>query len=171
LKLMNRKVTKREILAVVSRIRRRVPRAALRTTFIVGFPTETRDEFVELCGFVKKSKFDKAGAFKYSQEEGTKAALLKGQIEDSEKERRYDILMSLQKNISESLLRKRRGKTVSVMVDEKKKDGVYICRTMWDAPDVDGVFFLNSKRALKTGDIVKARVTDTLEYDLSGELE
>ncbi len=171
LKLMNRGITRTEVESSVARVRRLLPGAALRTTFIVGFPSETDKEFKELCGSVKEARFDKLGAFKYSREEGTPAYSIKPQISEKLKERRYDILMSLQKDISCSIMEKRRGETVSAIVDEEKpvSDGVYVCRSVWDAPEVDGLMYVSSSKKHKAGDIIRARITDTYEYDLLGE--
>ncbi len=171
LKLMNRKIGRKEIISVLDEVRYRLPSVSLRTTFIVGFPTETAAEFKELCDFVKSARFEKMGAFKYSREEGTPAFSLKGQLSQKIKDRRYGILMSIQKAISSSLLKAKIGQTVDVMVDEKTGSRTqYLGRTVWDAPEVDGVFFLRSKNRLCAGDIVKARVIDALEYDLVGEV-
>ncbi len=171
LRLMNRKMGKTDIVSAIENIRRRLKRVSLRTSFIVGFPSETDEEFKELCSFVRSVRFDKLGVFKYSREEGTKAYKMEGQIADKKKERRYDILMSMQKDISASLLSSKSDRIVEVIVDEHGKTNKdYICRSVWDAPEVDGVFFLNAKKILKPGDIVRVRVTDTLEYDLVGEL-
>ncbi len=173
LKLMNRGVSKQAILDLVSKLRGRIPGVALRTSLIVGFPSETNKEFRELLDFVKATEFDKLGAFKYSREEGTSAYDFKGQHADQVKEERYNILMSLQKDISEKLLYKTLGQTVSVMVDEKKSSGsgVYVGRTKRDAPEIDGVVYLKSAKYLMPGHIVMCRITDTHEYDLEAEVE
>lgn len=173
LKLMGRGTSKPEIVDLISKLRCRVPGVALRTSFIVGFPSETKKEFQELLDFIKATQFDKLGTFKYSREEGTKAYDLKGQHADKIKLERYNILMSLQKDISKQLLSKALGRTVSVMVDEEdsKGSGVYIGRTKRDAPEVDGVVYLKSAKYLRPGSIVSCRITDTHEYDLEGRLE
>jgi len=173
LKLMNRGTSKQVILDLVSKLRGRIPGVALRTSLIVGFPSETDKEFRELLDFIKATEFDKLGAFKYSREEGTSAYDFKGQHSDRVKDERYDILLSLQKDISKKLLYKTLGRTVSVMVDEEKAlgSGVYTGRTERDAPEVDGVVYLRSDKYLRPGNIVRCRITDTHEYDLEGELE
>jgi ribosomal protein S12 methylthiotransferase len=172
LKLMNRGITRKEILSIVKKIRMRLPEAALRTTFIVGFPSETEEEFNELCDFAREIKFDKLGAFAYSREEGTKAYDFKKQIREITKKRRQDTLMSAQREISEGLLKRKCGQTIDVIVDEDltKAEGVYLGRTACDAPEVDGVVFLHSKKKLAPGDIITAKISDSYEYDLVGEV-
>lgn len=170
LKLMNRGIGRRQIKARVAKIRRDLLNAALRTTFIVGFPSETDREFDELRRFVQETRFDKMGVFKYSREEGTPAYSLKPQVPEKVKQERYDILMSLQRDISREVLKKKRGQEVRVIVEEERSDpGVYVCRSVWDAPEVDGLAYLSSSRKLKAGDIARMRITDTYEYDLVGE--
>ena len=173
LKLMNRGVSKQAILDLVSKLRVRIPGVALRTSLIVGFPSETNKEFRELLDFIKVTEFDKLGAFKYSREEGTSAYDFKGQHKDEVKEDRYNILMSLQKDISKKLLNKTLGQTVNVMVDEENSSGsgVYVGRTKRDAPEVDGVVYLKSAKYLRPGHIVRCRITGTYEYDLEAEVE
>lgn len=168
LKLMNRGITRKGILSVIKKIRMRLPEAALRTTFIVGFPSETEEEFNELCDFAQEIKFDKLGAFAYSREDGTKAYDFKKQIREITKKRRQDTLMSMQREISEVLLKRKRGKVIDVIVDEDltKAEGVYLGRTACDAPEVDGVVFLHSKKKLLPGDITTAKISDSYEYDL-----
>ncbi len=172
LKLMNRGIDKRTTLDLIGKLRRRIPGVALRTTFIVGFPSETIKDFDELMAFVERTRFDKLGVFAYSNEEGTKASRFKNQINDRTKKKRYDALMSLQKNISRELLKKEVGRIIEVMVDEESPDpaGVYLCRSRKDAPEVDGTVFLKSKLKLRPGTIVGCRVTDSLEYDLVATL-
>ncbi len=171
LKLMDRGVSKRAILDLIFKLRGRASGLALRTSFIVGFPSETNKEFQELLDFIKATEFDKLGAFKYSREEGTRAYDFRGQRSGRIKEERYSRLMSLQKEISKRLLHKALGRTVSVMVDEEKaiRPGVYVGRTECDAPEVDGVVYLKSSEYLKPGSIVTCHITDTYEYDMEAE--
>jgi ribosomal protein S12 methylthiotransferase len=173
LKLMNRGTSKQEVLGLVSKLRCRIPGVALRTSLIVGFPSETNKEFRELLDFIKATQFDRLGAFKYSREEGTSAYGFKGQHSDRVKDERYNILLSLQKDISGKLLAKTLGRTVSVMVDENEAfgSGVYVGRTKRDAPEVDGVVYLKSAKYLRPGHIVRCRITNTHEYDLDAEVE
>jgi ribosomal protein S12 methylthiotransferase len=172
LKLMNRGIGIREIVACIEKIRRELPGAALRTSFIVGFPSETEKEFRSLCDFVRSVRFDKCGAFLYSREEGTKAYHFRKQVLTPTKQRRYDMLMSLQRDISKDLLKKKCGGLTTCIIDEDvtKREGFYLGRTVWDAPEVDGLVFLKSAKKLKTGDFVSARITQSTEYDLIGEV-
>ncbi|MFC1805199.1 MiaB/RimO family radical SAM methylthiotransferase [Candidatus Omnitrophota bacterium] len=168
LKLMNRDTSREDILSVIKRTRSRAPGAAIRTSLIVGFPSETDDEFKELLDFVRVAKFERLGAFIYSREEGTKAYDLKGQISRRVKEERFDQVMAVQQEISRSLNDKLLGKTIDVMIDEAR-DGRYLGRTQHDAPEVDGQVYVSSARRLRPGEIIKLKVTDTMEYDLVGE--
>jgi len=168
LKLMNRKITKQEILTLIGKIRKKIPGVCLRTSLIVGFPSETREEFNELLEFVKEIKFDRLGAFIYSREEGTAAYSFKGQIARKLKQERFAAIMSAQQKIAAELNSGFLGKTISVLIEEKQ-DGAYLGRSQADAPEVDGMVYVNSKGALKEGEFVKVKITDTLEYDLVGE--
>ncbi len=170
LNLMNRGVKKKYILSVIDNIRKYLPENSIRTTFITGFPSETEKEFEELCAFVKDVKFDKLGAFLYSREEGTRAYDFKKQIHQKTKKRRYDILMSLQKDISQQLLKEKRGRFLQAIVEEETQDkGIYLARTIFDAPDVDGILFLRSSKKLAKGQIVNTLIKDSYEYDLAGD--
>ncbi|MFA5038437.1 MAG: 30S ribosomal protein S12 methylthiotransferase RimO [Candidatus Omnitrophota bacterium] len=170
LKLMGRQMKTKDILRLIARLRLSLPGAALRTTFIAGFPSETDREFRELLDFVREAKLDKVGVFPYSREEGTAAYLLKKQVPDREKARRYDELMRLQREISAQMLKRKVGSVIDVLVDEKTGDGtIFLARTAWDAPEVDGVLTLKSSRKLAPGSMVRCRVTDSYEYDLTGE--
>lgn len=170
LKVMRRAITKEEIIALIKKIRKIVPGVCLRTTLIVGFPSETEKEFKELLEFVKAAKFDRLGAFIYSREEGTPAYNFKGQIPQKLKQERFDKIMSAQRQIATDLNAKFLGKTISVLVEEKQ-DGAYVGRSQADAPEVDGVVYINTRRPLEAGKFVQVRITDTLEYDLVGEVE
>ncbi|MFA5093036.1 MAG: MiaB/RimO family radical SAM methylthiotransferase [Candidatus Omnitrophota bacterium] len=170
LKLMNRRITKQEIVTLIAKIRKRIPGVCLRTSIIVGFPSETDAEFNELLEFIKKIKFDRLGAFIYSREESTPAYNFKDQIPQKKKQRRFDAIMLAQQEIAKQLNAKFLGKTVSVLIEEKQ-DEAYIGRSQFDAPEVDGMVYVNSKRILKIGEFVPVKITDTLEYDLVGELK
>ena len=169
LKSMNRKITTEQIISLIKKIRRIIPGVYLRTSLIVGFPSERKEEFDELVEFIKEIKFDRLGAFIYSREEDTLAYSLKGQISQQLKQERFDAIMAVQQKISNALNTKFLGKTISVLIDEKQDD-VYIGRSQADAPEVDGVVYVNSKRVLKVGEFVRVKITDTYEYDLKGEL-
>jgi ribosomal protein S12 methylthiotransferase len=168
LKLMNRRTTDKDIRCLIDKIRKKIPEAAIRTSLIVGFPSETEAEFAELLGFLKEVKFERLGAFTYSREEGTPAYGMPGQLPEKVKSERFNRVMSAQKIVSEENNRKFLGKTIEVLIDEKGK-GDYLGRSQHDAPEVDGTVYLKSGRRLKPGDFVKVKITDTLEYDLVGE--
>ena len=167
---MNRRVKKETIVSLVSKIREKVKKVVLRTSVIVGFPGETEEEFNELLGFLKEIKFERLGAFMYSQEEGTPAAEFDDQISQEIKEERFDKIMRLQQEISDEINQKYFDKTLEVLIDEKDEtvSDQYIGRTQMDAPDVDGVVYVKGKN-LKVGDFAKVLITGTMEYDLIGE--
>ncbi|MBU0548557.1 MAG: MiaB/RimO family radical SAM methylthiotransferase [Candidatus Omnitrophica bacterium] len=171
LKLMNRRITKKEIISLIDKIREAIPGVCLRTSLIVGFPSETDKEFEELLSFVRGVKFDRLGAFIYSREEDTPAYSFKGQITQKLKQERFDAIMAVQQGISAAVNAKFLGKSVRVLVEEEQ-DGAYVGRSQADAPEVDGLVYVNTKRSLrslKIGAFAKVRITDTLEYDLVGE--
>jgi len=169
LKLMHRPMTKEAIIDLIKKIRKAIPGVYLRTSLIVGFPSETEKEFNELLEFVKAVKFQRLGAFIYSREEGTAAFNFKGQISQQLKQERFDKIMLAQRQVAADLNAKLLSKTISVLVEEKQ-DGVYIGRSQGDAPEVDGVVYINTQQALKIGKFVQVKITDTLEYDLVGEV-
>ena len=170
LKLMNRGTNKKEIIALIDKIRKTIPGVAIRSSVIAGFPTETEKEFRELFDFIKEVKFERLGAFVYSREEGTKAYRMKGQLPDKVKQERFNEIMQLQQGVSREANRKFLGEKLEVLIDLKEGSS-YLGRTQYDAPDVDGQVYISSNKALKTGDFVKAVITDTLEYDLVGEVK
>ncbi|MCX5697611.1 MAG: 30S ribosomal protein S12 methylthiotransferase RimO [Candidatus Omnitrophica bacterium] len=168
LKLMRRGTNKSELLRLIEKIREKAPAVAIRTAFITGFPSETEAEFKELLDFVKEARFERLGVFIYSREEGTAAYRLKGQIPRAVKAARFDQLMRTQQEVSRLNNEKLLGKVIKVLIDEKEGDS-YIARSEYDAPEVDGQVYVRSKRLLKPGDFVEARIIDTMEYDLVGE--
>ncbi len=170
LKLMNRRTTRREITDTITKLRNKLPGLILRTTFIVGFPGETEEDFNELCDFVEEVRFDKLGVFAYSREEGTPAFSLPNQIEDAIKEQRRERIMELQMKISEELMSSKVGNLYDVMIEEIAEEGLYVGRSYMDSPEIDGVFYVKSNRELELGEIVKAQAVEYLEYDLIGEL-
>ncbi|MFO8052934.1 MAG: MiaB/RimO family radical SAM methylthiotransferase [Candidatus Omnitrophota bacterium] len=167
LKLMNRKTTPEDIISLIKKIRKKIPDCAIRTSVIVGFPTETETEFKQLLDFIKEMNFQKLGAFVYSREEGTKAAKLPQQVHHMTKKRRLRQVMEAQQKVAAKDLEKFIGKKITVLVLEKRK-GFYIGRTQYDAPEVDGVVFIKRDK-LKIGRFYKVKVTDSLEYDLVAE--
>ncbi|MDD4908660.1 MAG: 30S ribosomal protein S12 methylthiotransferase RimO [Candidatus Omnitrophica bacterium] len=168
LKTMNRRMSRDFIEKLIDKVRKKIPGVALRTSLMVGFPTETEEEFEELLEFVGRMEFERLGVFTYSREEGTGAYGLTPQVPDKIKNERFDKVMVKQQEISRRVNGRFLGKTVEVLVDEKGQ-GHYLGRSFADAPEVDGNVFINTSYKIKTGDFVKCRITDTLEYDLVGE--
>jgi ribosomal protein S12 methylthiotransferase len=171
LKMMNRTTTREHILNTIKKIRKRIPDATLRTSLIVGFPGETDDQFNELLEFVKIIEFDKLGVFTYSLEEDTPAAKLPNQIPEEVKMLRMDKIMEVQKNISLKKNMDKIGKIYDILIEEKvEDDNIYVGRTEYDAPEVDGVVYVRSDTKLNEGQFVKSKIVDALEYDLIGEI-
>jgi ribosomal protein S12 methylthiotransferase len=168
LRLMNRRTSKADILRLIEAVRKKIPEAAIRTSVIVGFPSETDREFRELLAFVRDARFERLGAFMYSREEGTKAYQFKQQVSDTCKAERFNMLMAEQQKISRKLNARWLGKELEVLIDEVQPDA-YLARSQYDAPEVDGNIYVQSKKKLKPGEFVKVRITDTLEYDLVGK--
>lgn len=171
LKKMNRKMTKEEIVEVIKNIRAEMPEAIIRTQFIVGFPGETEEQFNELVEFIQQYEFDRVGCFSYSPEENTPAGKMIDQLDEETKLRRHDILMKTQQKISKRLQKRMIGKVLDVMVEgfSEETDLLLQGRNSQQAPDIDGVTLINSGTA-DVGQIVKVRITDSLEYDLIGEI-
>jgi ribosomal protein S12 methylthiotransferase len=169
LKLMNRDTSRKDIFKLIARIRKTIPDVALRTCFIVGFPSETDKEFQELLEFIREMRFERLGAFAFSREEGTRAYDLGNQISAKVREERFSGIMSLQQEISVQVNQKFMGRSMDVLVEEKKDD-CYLGRSQYDAPEVDGQVYIRAKTKLKPGEFVRVRITDTLEYDLAGEV-
>ena len=170
LTLMNRKTSKQQIKENIDRIRKEIPEASIRTSIIVGFPTETQEQFDELCEFVKEVKFDRLGVFAYSREEDTPAAILEGQIDEDIKQERKNRLMEIQQGISYEKNKTFVESTLEVMIDEKVEDGLYEGRSYRDMMEIDGLVFVKTQEDLKKGQFVNVNITEALEYDLTGEL-
>lgn len=170
LKCMGRRTNNEQLRNIITTLRREIPDICLRTTLITGFPGETTKDFAILKGFVKEMRFDRLGVFPYSSEEGTPAAKMKKQIPSFIKNRRRNVIMKLQQQIAFEKAEEMIGKKVQVLIEGKlPEDGVFIGRTYMDAPNVDGMIFVNSDRELITGDVVTVGITDFHEYDLIGE--
>ena len=170
LRRMNRRTTKDNIITLINKLRKEIPNITLRTTFIVGFPGETDDEFNELYNFINEIKFDKLGVFTYSREEDTPAYNLPDQIPEHIKISRRDKIMEIQQNISENIMMNKVGKEFTVLIEEFIGDNTYIGRTYMDSPDIDGIIYINSLKDLDIGSFVKVKITDYLEYDVIGEV-
>ena len=170
LKLMNRRGPKEDVLKVVDKIHTMFPNATLRTTMIVGFPTETEEEFEELVDFIKEIKWDRMGAFTYSKEEDTPAYDMDGQIDEEVQNDRLARLMAVQEEISKEKNQEKIGKVIEVLVEEK--EGLvdrYRGRSAADAPDeVDGQVIFTSDEPLELGSFVKVKITDAKSYDVYG---
>lgn len=163
LKLMGRTGSKARNIALISKIRSIIPSAAIRTTMMIGFPSETNDEFKKMKDFVAEMKFDHLGTFKYSIEDGTSASLLEGKVREAVKDKRLDAIMRMQAGISLEKNLSHVGKTLEVLVDEPG-----VGRTYFQAPDIDGVVFLNADVSVKPGTFVKAKIVSASDYDLEG---
>lgn len=170
LKAMRRRITKAETEELVARLRKEIPDIALRTTMLVGFPGETEEDFEELCEFVERVRFDRLGAFAYSEEEGTPSALtMKDDVPFEVKEDRVERLMKIQKRISLKLNAERVGKRMRVIIDSKEGD-FWIGRSQYDSPEVDEEILVTSAVPLEIGQMVDVVVTDCEEYDLYAEV-
>ncbi len=170
LKRMGRRTNKAQIEELISKIRKAMPDAVIRTSLIVGFPGETEEEFEELREFVEKIKFERLGVFAYSREEDTPAYNLDGQLEDEEKQKRQEILMMVQAEISQEWNENRIGSTVSVLVEDRDEIiKSYYGRTYADSIEIDGKVFFKSDRKLSSGEFVQVEVEQALEYDIFGK--
>ena len=168
LRKMNRRGDKAHIEDLLSKCREYG--IILRTTFIVGFPGETEAQFEELLDFVKEWKFDRMGAFTYSPEEDTPAAVMPGQIDEDVKAKRLDTLMMAQQQISLENNQKRVGTCAEALI-ESSEDGYYIARSYAESPEADGIIRVNADERYKPGDFVTVRITDCDAYDLTGVIE
>ncbi|MDY3119321.1 MAG: 30S ribosomal protein S12 methylthiotransferase RimO [Peptoniphilus sp.] len=168
LKRMNRKTNRSAIESLITKLRRTIPNIAIRSTFLLGFPGETEEDFQEVLDFLKKYPLERAGAFSYSREEGTPAATMQAQIEESTKEARVDAFMALQMDISTSLMEKMVGRSLDVLVTEITEDGA-LGRSYLDAPDIDGLVLVHSDEKLAVGDFIKVEITESTAYDLGGD--
>ena len=166
---MGRNTDQASLRHVIARLREKIPDICLRTTLISGFPGETQDDFEELYRFVNETEFDRLGVFTYSRAEGTPAAEMPDQIDEDIAASRRDEIMELQQAVSFDVNESHVGEELEVLIEGYLPDEhVYVGRTYRDAPGVDGLFFVNFEGELMTGDIVRARVTEALGYDLSG---
>ena len=171
LKKMNRPGSKEELEALILKIRETLPDVTLRTTLITGFPSETEEQFEELCEFVKNAQFDRLGCFAYSEEEGTFAASMPDQIPQQTRVDRSEIIMNDQLSVALSKNEEKFGKVLEVLI-EGYDDYIkcYFGRSRADAPEIDGKVFFISDRPLEIGTFVEVKINDSIEYDLLGEL-
>ena len=168
LKLMDRHTDKEHIKNLIEKLRK-IKGLVIRTTFIVGFPGESEEDFNILREFINTYKFDKLGVFTYSREESTKANNLNEQIDEDVKEYRRDIIMEDQLKISERLLEDKIGQVLQVLIEEKIEDNLYAGRSYLDSPDIDGVIYVNSYKNLSMNSFINVKVTSSMEYDLIGD--
>ena len=181
---MNRGVTRAKMEWGLETMRKKIPGVYVRTTVIVGFPGETEEEFQDLMDFLKERRFERLGAFMFSEEEGARAYGLPNPIPQEIKQERFDAVMEQQKEISCEVGQSLMGRTLRVLIDgstpmavagpsgqdeEKGEKGVYYGRTEGDAPEVDGQVIVHTKKTLVPGEFKEVLITDALEYDLVGE--
>ncbi len=171
LQKMGRRTSKKDIVNLIKKLRKQIPDISLRTSLITGFPTETEEEFEELCDFVKEIRFDRLGVFTYSKEENTPAASFKPQIKESIKKQRQKAIMKIQKEISLERNASFVSKEFDVIIEGyNSEEGFYSARMYADAPDIDGCVFIESDGNYLSGTFLKVRITDYSEYDLIGEI-
>ena len=171
LKRMNRRTNKEDIVNLIDKINKKIPDVVLRTSLIVGFPGETKEDFDELLDFVKNTRFDKLGVFEYSKEDGTPAAKMQDQIHWKTKKTRYNKIMEEQQRISKENLEKKIGKTCTVLVEDISFDNkYYVGRTFGDVPDIDGLVYIQNDNKKQEKDVLdnfaKCKITDVNSYDL-----
>lgn len=171
LKRMGRRSTKSQLVGLIKRLRENIPGLVLRTSIIVGFPGETKEDFNNLCEFVKMAKIDRVGVFEYSKEDGTPASRLKGQVLKSVKHSRYKTLMGIQKEISKAKNEQKVGCELEVLVEYyDSTHDVYVGRTCGDSVEIDGNIMFESSEVLDSGDFVKVSVVGFDEYSLVGDI-
>lgn len=171
LRRMGRRTSKQELTDIICKLRSEIPDICLRTTLITGFPGETKEQHEELMEFVDEMEFDRLGVFTYSPEEDTPAALMPDQIDDEVKEERRADLMELQQEIAFDNAERMVGREVLVMIEGKVADeNAYVGRTYRDAPNVDGLIFVNTEEELMSGDFARVNVSGAVDYDLIGGL-
>jgi ribosomal protein S12 methylthiotransferase len=169
LRAMRRPAQGEKMLKRLESWRRACPDLAIRSSFIVGFPGETEDDFALLLDWLKEARIYRLGCFKYEDVDGAKSNALPGRVPEEVKEERFHRLMTLQREISTGLLAEKVGRTIDVLIDEVDEEGA-VGRSQWDAPEIDGSVFLDSKGPLRPGDLVKARVVAAEAYDLVAKL-
>ena len=173
LKKMNRRTNKEQIRNIISNIRKKIPDVVIRTSLIVGFPEEEKEDFEDLLKFVREIKFDRLGTFMYSKEDGTPAARLTEQIHGNTKKSRYNKIMKAQREIATQKMKEKIGKENEVLIENISFDGKYLIgRTMQDAPDIDGLVYVKNKDenpAQYLHKFIKCKIIDSREYDLIAE--
>ena len=171
LRRMGRRTTRADLEQIVTHLREEIPDIVLRTTLIAGFPGETEEQHQEVMEFIDEMEFDRLRVFTYSQEEDTPAASMPDQIDEETKLNWQEELMELQQEIAFDRAEERTGSVVTAMIEGKVADeDAYVARTYGDAPNVDGLLFVQTTEELNSGDFVRVRITGAVEYDLIGEL-
>ena len=171
LKRMNRKSDGKSIRKIIEKLRKEIPNVIIRTTVMVGFPGEKKEDFEELYDFVKEAKFERLGAFSYSKEEGTPAETMPNQVHPQTKKARYNKIMKLQQEISKENLKKQIGRKLEVLVETKTFDGkYYVGRSYMDVPDIDGLVYIEMVDKALEGKFVECEIVDTNEYDLIAKI-
>ncbi|OGX12518.1 MAG: ribosomal protein S12 methylthiotransferase RimO [Omnitrophica bacterium RIFOXYB12_FULL_50_7] len=172
LRAMRRGNTKKQITELIQKLRAMIPEVVIRTSFIVGFPGETDEDFEELLAFMCEMKFERLGIFRYSQEEGSLAAELPDQIPEKIKEERYHRAMQLQQEIAREVNRRYLGKELRVLVEmqDEKEPGLWTGRSFMDAPEVDGSVLIRTQKEITAGKFYTVKITDTQDYDLVGQI-
>lgn len=172
LRAMNRRSTKAEVMALLAKLRARLPGLVLRTSLICGLPGEGEAEFEELCDFLRQVKIERAGVFQFSPEEGTRAAVMPNQVPAEVAERRVELVVDLQSEIMDEFNEGRLGETMEVLCEGFDPDaGCYAGRTYADSPDIDGRVCFTAAGPVPAGSFVKVRITGTSDGDLTGEIE
>ncbi|NLY08473.1 MAG: 30S ribosomal protein S12 methylthiotransferase RimO [Tissierellia bacterium] len=170
LNAMNRKTDGNSIKKRIDEIREKVPDIVIRTTFIVGFPGETEETIKELEDFIKLVRFDKLGVFTYSPEEGTRGYDMEPKCSQEIMDSWKDRVMLLQQSISEEILSSKIGNVMECLVEEKVEESLYVGRSYMDAPDIDGLIYINTNEEIKIGEYISVLINDAVEYDLWGDV-
>ena len=171
LKRMNRKSNGETIKTLIKRLRKEIPEVVIRTTVMVGFPGETKEDFEELYDFIKAARFERLGAFSFSKEEGTPAEKMKNQIHPMTKKSRYNKIMSLQQKIASETQEEMVGKELEVLIETKTFDGkYYVGRSYREVPDIDGLIYIEMVDKALEGKFVKCKITKASGYDLIGKI-
>ncbi len=171
LKRMNRKSNGETIKTLIKRLRKEIPEVVIRTTIMVGFPGETKEDFEELYDFVKAARFERLGAFSFSKEEGTPAEKMENQIHPMTKKSRYNKIMSLQQKIASETQEEMVGKELEVLIETKTFDGkYYVGRSYREVPDIDGLIYIEMVDKALEGKFVKCKITKASGYDLIGKI-
>ena len=165
---MRRPAAQQKVLERLARWREICPDLAIRSTFIVGFPGETEEDFAFLLHWLREARLTRVGCFRYEPVEGASANALPGAVPEAVKEERWHRFMAVQQEISRDVLAGRVGREIEVLIDEADGEGA-IGRSAWDAPEIDGSVFLNGELAARLGDLVRARVVHADSYDLWAE--